>query len=175
MLIVVSGTSGSGKNTVINEIIAKNPNVKIMKSYTTRPPRGENDNAYHFVSIKELEGKIKRNEMFEVEEVHKGTFYGISKESLENTKNGIYIKDVDVNGSMKLKKYLGDGAKLVYLDVDKNELIERLKVRGENEESIKLRISRYEYEKTFAKNYDLVILNNDLDKTVNLIMKIFNI
>ena len=72
---------------------------------------------------------------------------------------------------MKLKKEFGENVCGVYLDVPKKELIDRLLKRGESEESAKKRLSRFEYEKSFSSNYDLVIKNKDLKTTANEIIK----
>lgn len=176
MLIIFSGSSGSGKNTIIKEIIKNKPYVRIMKSCTTRKKRDEGDNAYYFLTPEEFDQKIKNNELYEYEEVHKGLFYGVLRKSLEDVKGKeIFMKDVDVNGAMKLKKELKENVKLVYLDVPKEKLMKRILSRGETEESAKLRLSRYEYERSFIDNYDLVIKNEDINKSVKIIIDTFKI
>ena len=79
MLIVLSGSSGSGKNTIIREIQRLRPSVKVMKSCTTRKKRDEGDNAYYFLDEAEFREKIENGDFFEFEEVHKGILYGILK------------------------------------------------------------------------------------------------
>lgn len=176
MLIILSGSSGSGKNTIINEIIKRKPHIDILKSCTSRPRRDEKENNYIYLDLKEFNDKIKNKEFFEFEEVHKGIFYGTLKDSLKKAKSKkIFIKDIDVNGSMKLKKELGDDVKLVYLDVPKEVLRDRIIKRGESDESAELRLSRYDYERSFADKYDLVIKNKDLDETVEIIIKELNL
>ena len=176
MLIVISGSSGSGKNTVIHEIQKHRPDVKIMKSCTTRKKRDKNDDAYYFLSEEEFKQKILNNEFFEFEEVHKGIYYGILKSSVENViGKDVYMKDVDVKGSVKLKETLGEDAKLVYLDVPKEILRERILKRGESEESANLRLSRYEFEKGYADEYDLIISNESIEQTAKKIIEEFEL
>ena len=172
MLIILSGSSGSGKNTIINEIIKNKPHIKILKSCTSRTRRDEKENNYHYLSPALFKEKVEKGEFFEFEEVHKGIYYGVLKKSLKDAKSkDIYIKDIDVNGSMKLKKELGKHVKLVYLDVPKEILRERIIKRGETKESADLRLSRYDYERSFKDKYDLIIENKELDETVEIIIK----
>jgi len=167
MLIILSGSSGCGKNTIIHEVMKTHPEVQILKSCTTRASRGPSDDGYFFLSEKEFNQKIKNNEFYEVQEVHKGIFYGTLLTSIEKAMgDNVFMKDVDVIGTQKLKKILGDKLKTIYLDVPKRELHKRLIGRGESEESAKKRLSIYEYEKSFMKDYDLIIKNKNLDETV---------
>lgn len=172
MLIVLSGPSGSGKNTIIKEVMKSQPSLKIMKTCTTRKRRGEGDDAYYFLTEQEFKDKLKNNEFFEYEQVHKGLYYGVLKSSINKVLGkDIYLKDIDVNGYMKLKKEFGENVCGIYLDVPKKVLIDRLLKRGESEESAKKRLSRFEYEKSFSSKYDLVIKNDDLKTTANEIIK----
>lgn len=177
MLIILSGSSGSGKNTIINEIMKIKPHVKIMKTCTTRKPRNEEDRGYFFLTEEEFNKKKDNNEFFEVEQVHKGIYYGTLKTLIEEMKRNdqVFMKDIDVNGAIKLKKELKDDAKLVFLDNEKDILFDRIIKRGETEDSAKLRLSRYDYERSFIDKYDLVIKNNDKEDTVKKIIDYFKI
>lgn len=177
MLIVISGPSGSGKNTIINEIIKRKPYVKVMKTCTTRPPRNSEDNGYYFLTEEEFNKKKENNEFFEVEQVHKGIYYGTLKSIIEEMKQNdqIFMKDIDVNGAMKLRDELKDNVKLVFLDNEKDVLFDRILKRGETEESARLRLSRFDYERSFINEYDMVIVNHDKEDTVNKIINYFKI
>lgn len=79
MLIIISGSAGVGKNTVITKILEKHPNIKLMQTCTTRPPRktdGAMHNPYIYVTKEDFENKIKNGELFEHEEIHQN-FYGV--------------------------------------------------------------------------------------------------
>ena len=172
MLIILTGSSGSGKNTIIKEVMKRKRDVEVMKTCTTRKPRNAQDDAYIFISLEEFQEKLKRGEFFEYEEVHKGIFYGTLKESLDKVfEEKIYMKDIDVCGAKKLKELLGENVRRIFLDVPKDELKRRLIERGESEESAEVRLSRYEFEKSFAKDYDLVIENKCLEDTVEIILR----
>lgn len=178
MLVILSGVAGAGKDTVKREIIKRMKNVKTIPSYTTRPPR-EGDilgETYIFVTKEEFEEKIKSGEIYEYD-IHHNHYYGASKFYIQKTaKEGIVIKDYDVNGTENLVNILKNDIKVVtiFLKVPKKELEERLRKRIDqpNEEEIELRLSRFDYEESKIKNYDYVISNNDLEKTLAVIQTI---
>lgn len=177
MLVILSGVSGAGKDTIKKEIIKRMDNVKSIPSFTSRPPR-ENDVpgvTYIFLSREEFEEKIKNNEVYEYD-IHHNHYYGTSKKILnEESKNGIIIKDIDVNGTEILKNTLTD-IKIVtiFLRVPKEELRRRLENREDkpSEGEIILRLNRFDYEESRIGMYDYVLKNNDLEKTVNIIEEI---
>ena len=145
MLIILSGSSGVGKNTIINKLLEDNENLELMTTVTTRDMRpGESQgNPYYFVTREEFEKKIEDGEMLEYALVH-GNYYGTSRKILEDkVKNGkILIKDIDVEGTLNLMKLLGDEVISIYLKpVSIEQLRERLLGRGETE--IEKRLNRY--------------------------------
>ena len=178
MLVILSGVAGAGKDTVKSEIIKQMPHVKTIPSYTTRQPR-EGDilgQTYIFISKEEFEEKIKTGEICE-SDLHHNQYYGASKSYIEKeATNNIVIKDYEVNGTENLVKMLDGKIKVVtiFLKVPKQELEERLKKRIDNpsQEEIELRLSRYDYENSKIGNYDYVIRNNDLNKTIEIIKAI---
>lgn len=173
MLIAVAGVSGSGKNTVINEILKKKPNMKFMPKSTTRKKReGEKEgNPYFFLTKKQFKEGIKKGIFFEYLEVHKGTLYGTRKDIYKelSKKYDCFIADVDVKGIMAFKEQDFDIVS-IFLDVPKEELWARLVARGEKD--IEKRLSRFDLEMENSKNMDYIIENTDLNKTVSRIIKI---
>ena len=170
MLIIVSGSAGVGKNTVITEILKKHQNVALMKTCTTRPPRSTDEDMqspYIYLSRQEFENKIKNGELFEHEEIHQN-FYGVLNASLDEiAKQQVhYIKDIGVLGQQNIKRALEGRAHVlsIFLTAPKEELIARLKKRGDHD--IDLRISRMEFELSHASNYDVIIENINLEKTL---------
>lgn len=172
MFIIISGASGSGKNTIINELMKKNSNLRFVKSCTTRTVRNQEGDTDRYINIskEEFEKKLARNELFEFEEIH-GQYYGTLTETINEVIKGKYdyIKDVGVLG----QKYLVDKLKgkvktlSVFLDVPKKELYRRLTERGDKD--IEKRMSRADFEKSHCSNFDIVIENNDIHKTVEII------
>ena len=179
MLVLLSGVSGAGKDTIKKELIKRMDNVTSMPSYTDRMPRpGEVDGeVYNFISTEEFENKIKENEFYEYS-VHHEHYYGTSKKILnENIKSGkIIVKDIEVNGTENLIKLLKDDIDIVtiFLRVPKEELRRRLEHRVEKAsiKEIELRLNRFDYEESKIGIYDYVLKNDDLEKTVQIIMTI---
>ena len=177
MLVILSGVSGAGKDTVKKELMNKMEDVITLPSYTSREPRdGEQEGVeYHFISKDEFKDRIEKNEFYEYD-VHHENYYGTSRrlmnEKIESGK--IIIKDIEVNGTENLINILKNEIKLItiFLKVDEKELRSRLEKRGESKESIDLRLSRLEYEESKIGLYDYVIKNDDLEKTVDIIMTI---
>ena len=177
MLVILSGVAGAGKDTIKKEIMKRMDNVKSIPSYTTRTPRpgdvpGE---TYIFLSKEEFEEKIRNEEIYEYD-IHHNHYYGTSKKILnEKSKDFTIIKDIDVNGTEKLKSVLKD-IKIVtiYLRVPKEELRRRLENRIDkpSEGEIILRLNRFDYEESKIGMYDYVLKNDDIEKTVDIIQTI---
>lgn len=177
MLVILSGVSGAGKDTVKKELMNKMEDVTTLPSYTSREPRGGEQEGveYHFISKDEFKDRIENNEFYEYD-VHHENYYGTSRKLMnEKIESGkIIIKDIEVNGTENLINILKNEIKLItiFLKVDEQELRSRLEKRGESKESIDLRLSRLEYEESKIGLYDYVIKNDDLEKTVDIIMTI---
>lgn len=181
MLVILSGVAGAGKDTIKKELIKRMENVESLPSYTSRPQRpGDVEGVtYNFVSKEQFEEMIKNGDFYEYD-IHHNNYYGVPKKLLnEKIKNGkIIVKDVDVNGTKNLIKLLKDDTKIVtiFLRVPKQELKRRLEERVDkpSEEEVILRLNRFDYEESKISLYDYVLKNNDLEKTVQIIMAIIN-
>lgn len=174
MLTIIIGPSGVGKNSVIDVLMKRHPNLQYLKAVTTRVKRKGERDAYIHVSKEEFEKMIKEGVFFEYENVHADLMYGTRRSALEQIKLGAknYIKDLDVNGAIKVQKYLGkENCKTVFLDAPNNVLYQRLKGRGESTEMIKVRMERYDMERKFKNKFDVCIENIDLNTTVRSIEK----
>ena len=181
MLVVLSGVSGAGKDTIKKALIARMDNVESLPSYTDRAPRaGEKPGeVYNFVSKEEFETMIANNEFYEYN-VHHEHYYGTSRTLMnEKIKSGkVIVKDIDVNGTENLVKLLKDDTRVItiFLRVPKEVLAKRLENRMEKPDykEITLRLNRFDYEESKIGMYDYVIKNNDLEKTINIITTIIN-
>lgn len=181
MLILLSGVSGAGKDTVKQEIINRMENVESLPSFTDRNPRNNDipGITYNFVSTEEFKKMIDNGELYEYS-IHHDHYYGTSKKLLnEKILNGkVIIKDIEVNGVENLLKILKDDVKIVtiFLKVPKEELRRRLEEREDKLpiEQIELRLSRLDYEESKINMYDYVIKNDNLERTVRIIMEIIN-
>lgn len=179
MLVILSGTSGAGKDTIKKEIISRMENVESIPSYTDRPIRlgdvpGE---TYIFVDNDEFKRMIENDELYEFD-IHHNHYYGVPKKPFnEIINNGkIIIKDVDVNGTESLVKILKEHMKVItiFLRVPREELLKRLEKRVDkpSKEEIELRLGRLEYEESKMDRYDYVIDNTDMEDTVQKVMEI---
>ena len=179
MLVLLSGVSGAGKDTVKKELIKRNSNITSLPSYTDREPReGEvNGEIYNFITTEEFKKLIEKGDLYEYD-IHHNHYYGTSKHLLnERLEIGkIIVKDIDVNGTENLVKLLGRDTKIVtiFLRVPRDELLRRLIARHPNSDlkEITLRLDRFEYEESKIGIYDYVIKNNDLEKTLQIISTI---
>ena len=165
----------------LDDAIKRMENVETLPSFTSRAMReGEVEGGtYHFVTKPEFEEMIRNGEFYEYD-IHHNNYYGFPKKLLrEKMKSGkIIVKDIDVNGTENLKKLLKDDTKIVtiFLKVSKEELRKRLETRVDkpSEEEIILRLNRFDYEESKIGIYDYVIKNDNLEKTVQVIMAIIN-
>ena len=161
MLVLLSGVSGAGKDTIKKELIKRMENVESLPSFTSRLPReGEIEGEiYHFVSKEEFERMINDGELYEYD-IHHENYYGTSKKLMnEKIQSGkIIVKDIDVNGTENLIKLLKNEVKLItiFLRVPKEVLKERLEKRTDNPnpKDIELRLNRFDYEESKIDIYD---------------------
>lgn len=179
MLVLLSGVSGAGKDTIKKELLKRMKDVTTMPSYTDRSPRPDEKDGeiYNFITTEEFEQKINDGEFYEYS-VHHEHYYGTSKKILnEKLEEGkIIVKDIEVNGTKRLLKLLKDETKIVtiFLRVPKKELRNRLKHRIDKLtiKEIELRLNRFDYEESKIGMYDYVIKNDNLEKTVQIIKTI---
>ncbi len=173
-LIVLSAPSGSGKTTLVRRLM-KDPdlNLAFSVSATSRPPRsGEiHGEHYYFLSPEEFRQKIRENAFVEWEEVYPDHFYGTLKSEVERLtaagKNVIF--DIDVKGGMNIKKmYPGRTLSVFVQAPGMDELEKRLRSRGtESEEKIRLRLGKAREELQFAPRFDVIIVNDSLDRALD--------
>lgn len=179
MLVLLSGVSGAGKDTIKKELIKRMKNVESLPSYTDRPLRIDEipGTMYNHVTAQEFEKMIENDELYEYS-VHHKHYYGTSRKLMnEKIKSGkIIVKDIDVNGTENLIEILKKDTKVVtiFLRVPKDELRKRLEHRPDKPsiKDIELRLNRFDYEESKIGMYDYVLKNNDLEKSVQIIMTI---
>lgn len=169
-LIIFSAPSGSGKSTIINYLLTQGLNLAFSISATSRAPRGtERDGVeYFFLSPEEFKQRIANDEFLEYEEVYENRFYGTLKAQVEKqlAKGQNVVFDVDVVGGCNIKKFYGERALSVFIQPPSvEELRRRLVGRGtDTPEVIEDRVAKAEFELGFASRFDVVIVNDDLEK-----------
>ena len=169
MLICISGVSGAGKNTIINEL-TKKWDLHIMPTASTRAMRKTEFqmHPYYFMDKRLFDKKNANGEFFETCEVHKDIFVASIK-SIYNqmiSEGKILIKDVDVNGITNLKN---QGVEILWIFIKTptiDVLRERLIKRGNTMEDIEDRLSRADYELSFENQADYVVVNDVLEDAV---------
>ena len=167
-VVIFSAPSGSGKSTLVHFLMERDSSLGFSVSATSRPPRGSEEHGvdYFFYTPDEFRARIAADEFVEYEEVYPGRFYGTLKSQVEHqllTQNILF--DVDVKGGCNLKKYYGDRALFIFVQAPSVDILrERLILRGDTSmDEIERRVSKAEYEMTFSKFADRVIVNDDLE------------
>lgn len=177
-LIVLSGPSGVGKNTLMNRVIPRIPNLQYSVSATTRPPRsGEVDGVdYFFVSDEEFDRMIAEDEFLEWAEFV-GNRYGTPRTFVEEQiqQGRTVIMDVDIQGALQIKQKMSDAVLVFLLPPTWEELRNRLNKRGKDPmEAIIKRLERSVEELKFIVDYDYFIINDHLDKAAERLITIIN-
>ena len=151
----------------------KELNMAFSISCTSRQPRGTERNGveYFFLTPGEFRRKIADGEFLEYEEVYKDRYYGTLKSQVERQLEAgdNVVLDVDVKGACNIKQFYGDRALALFIQPPSiEELRRRLEGRGTDApEVIEDRLARASFELTFARKFDKVIVNDDLDRAVN--------
>ena len=177
-LVIFSAPSGSGKTTIVRELLKRFNCFEFSISATSRKPRGEEKDGkdYYFLSNEEFKACVERGEFVEWEEVYQGTCYGTLKREMERiwAKGNIILFDVDVMGGISLKRLFGDDACSVFImPPSVEELERRLRGRGTDAEEVILkRIAKAEFELSKAPEFDHIVVNDKLDDAVSEVEKI---
>ena len=170
-LIIISAPSGTGKSTIISWLMKEHKELSLAYSIscTSRPPRGAEQNGvdYFFLTPEEFRHRIENKEFLEYEEVYTDRFYGTLKSQVDNQleagQNVVF--DVDVKGGVNIKKFYGDQALSLFIQPPSiAELRRRLEGRAtDSPDVIDQRIARAEFELTFAKKFDKIVINDILE------------
>ena len=167
-LVIFSAPSGSGKTTIVRELLKRFPRFEFSISATSRQPRGQEQNGvdYYFLTHEEFRARVERDEFVEWEEVYAGTCYGTLRSEMERiwSKGNIIVFDVDVMGGINLKSLFKDDACSIFImPPSVEELERRLRGRGTDaEEAIRKRIDKAEFELSKSSQFDYTVINDDL-------------
>lgn len=167
-VLVVCAPSGTGKSTLISMLREEFPDFGFSISYTTRAPRGaeQDGREYHFISRETFVAMRSRGAFCEWAEVH-GNFYGTATKPVEEMLDAgqDVLFDIDVQGAKQLKKTFYKGTFVFLLPPSREELVRRLKGRGtDSEESIAKRLANASGELAQAEWFNYWVVNDDLDE-----------
>lgn len=177
-LFVVSGPSGAGKGTLLSQVIERIPDAWVSVSATTRSPRpGEIEGVHyffldtdHFKSLVEQDGFLEWAQVLD-------NFYGTLKQSVVDHMNAgdQVILEIDVQGALQVRKALPE-AHLVFIEPPSLEELERrLRQRGtETEDVISSRMKTAEVELAQKMEYDVQVVNDDLERAVDELVEVIN-
>ena len=176
IVFIISAPSGSGKSTLVHRLLQQDPRLTFSISYTTRPPRGKEEDGkdYHFITRDEFLARLERGEFLEHAGVF-GHFYGTHISELERAQAaGLdLVLDIDVQGARQLKSRLPDAVTIFILAPSRCELEERLRARSEDAgDVIRRRLREAAGEIGNYQAYDYVVINRDVEEAADLLRSI---
>ncbi len=166
-LLVLSGPSGSGKDTVVQRLMQLHENIELSVSATTRAMReGEREGVnYYYMSVPAFEKLIEEGRVLEYTKYCEN-YYGTPRDQVEARmeKGTTVVLVIEVEGGENIKKLYPDSTTVFVTPPSFEELERRLRSRGtDTEEAIQKRLNRAKEEIELAKDYDFHIVNDDLD------------
>ena len=178
ILFVVSSPSGGGKGTLIQRVLKVVPYLSYSVSYTTRAPRpGEVDGReYFFVTPEKFESMIAEGAFLEWAHVH-GKLYGTSRQQVlrEVQAGRDIVLEVDVQGAESVRELIADSVSIFILPPSLETLRQRLIARGtDSPEELKLRLRNAPEELNHYKDFDYVIINDEVERAAEQLASIIN-
>ena len=175
-LIVISGPSGAGKDSIVDGLLKINNKLWISVSVTTRSPRGNEQDGveYFFLTKEEFEEKIKQNELLEYA-IYNGNYYGTPKEKIIEKLNEGYdvILVIEIQGALKIKELVKEAIFIFVLPPSLEELKRRLINRNtEDKEKILNRFKTAYNEINEVTKYNYVVINDKLDEAIEKVNSI---
>ena len=170
-VFIISAPSGSGKSTLVNKVRDRVPNLEFSISFTTRKPRGceQNGREYFFVAREQFEEMIRNDDFLEHADVF-GDYYGTARRFLRKAEENQcdLLLDIDVQGAAQIKAKLPDAVSIFILPPTRVELERRLRERGQDsEEKIQRRLKGARREIENYQKYDYILVNDRLEESVD--------
>ena len=175
-VFIISAPSGSGKSTLVGRLFETVPGLLFSISYTTRTPRGheqEGEN-YHYISRPEFEAAIARGEFLEYAEVF-GEYYGTHRSVMDDARaRGLdLVLDIDVQGARQLRSKIPDAVGIFILAPSREILEQRLRARGEDaEDVIERRLREAVREIRNFEAYDYIVVNREVEASAGALAAI---
>ncbi len=171
LVIVVSGPGGVGKGTIVDELVKRDPQLWLSRSWTTRAQRpGESSSAYQFTTADDFERRISHDGFLEWTEFL-GCYYGTP--TPENTDGRDIVLEIEVHGAQQIKERHPEALLIFVLPPSRAEQERRLRGRGDPEHKVEQRLRKAEEEEPVGMGMaDHVVVNDDLDRTVDEMLAI---
>ncbi|RMH93301.1 guanylate kinase [Lysobacter pythonis] len=176
-LYIVSAPSGAGKSSIVNAVLARDANIALSISFTSRAPRPGERHAehYHFVSAEEFQRMIDAGDFFEYASVH-GDWKGTARQSVEPqlAAGRDVLLEIDWQGARQVRRKVPDAIGVFILPPSRRALDERMRKRAQDsEETITRRLAAAREEMSHYGEYDYLIVNDDFETAVNEMVAVF--
>lgn len=176
-LYIVAAPSGAGKSSIVNAVLARDPNISLSVSFTSRPPRpGERDGEhYNFISAAEFEAMVEAGDFFEYAKVH-GDWKGTARQSVDPqlAVGRDVLLEIDWQGARQVRSRIPDAVSVFILPPSRAALEERMRKRGQDsEEVIARRLAAAREEMSHYGEFDYVIVNEIFNTAVAEMCSIF--
>ena len=176
-LYIVAAPSGAGKSSIVNACLARDPNICLSISFTSRAPRPGERHAehYHFVSADEFKGMVAAGDFFEHALVH-GDWKGTAKQSVEPqlAAGKDVLLEIDWQGARQVRDKVPGAVSVFILPPSRQALDERMRKRGQDSEAVMAqRLAAAREEMLHYDEFDYVIVNEDFDTAVGEMCSIF--
>ena len=176
-LFIVAAPSGAGKSSIVNACLARDPNICLSISFTSRAPRPREEHGqhYHFVDAAQFQSMIAAGDFFEYAQVH-GDWKGTARQSVEPqlAAGRDVLLEIDWQGAQQVKAKVPDAVSVFILPPSRAALEERMRRRGQDsEEVIGRRMANAREEMSHYSEFDYVIVNEDFDVAVAEMCAVF--
>jgi guanylate kinase len=176
-LYIVAAPSGAGKSSIVNAVLARDPNICLSISFTSRQPRPGERHAehYHFVSAAEFEAMVEAGDFFEHALVH-GDWKGTARQSVEPqlASGKDVLLEIDWQGARQVRNKVPDSVSVFILPPSRAALEQRMRVRAQDsEEVIRQRLDAAREEMSHYTEFDYVIVNEHFNTAVDEMCAIF--
>ena len=176
-LYIVAAPSGAGKSSIVNAVLARDPNICLSISFTSRQPRPGERHAehYHFVSADEFEAMVEAGDFFEHARVH-GDWKGTARQSVEPqlASGKDVLLEIDWQGARQVRSKVPDSVMVFILPPSREALEQRMRVRAQDTEAvIRQRLDAAREEMSHYTEFDYVIVNEHFETAVDEMCAIF--
>lgn len=179
-IIILTAPSGSGKTTIVKQLLQRSSSLAFSISACTRTPRqGEvHGKDYYFLEESDFKKKIEDDAFIEWEMVYTGKYYGTLKSEVDRiwSEGKAPLVDIDVLGALNIKSQYGDKAISLFIKAPSvEELRKRLIARGtETPEMLQERLDKAAYELSFAERFDRIVVNDNLERAIGETMEVIS-